>query len=257
MMLAEPKLAGIWDAFTCPYRAFAIEGGVYGLLMDDLSSELYEGDVAFVTADEDAVLRAMADLHARYWNSDALRLPWLQTAWRRMFFIGPHDQTAPERREQRVRYWPDPLPLLPQSVAELLTMPTDALAERCFGLPWTLFHGDLKGHNVAVLPQGRVAAVDWGLLGAGPPTLDLGWYLFVNWRKHARPKAEILARYRHFLKAARGEELSDAIWTRLVEVGLLCGAIMNTCHLLRDIVNRVPGATGEWDWRIAQLERLI
>src|SRR5262245_849115 len=131
--------------------------------------------------DEDALLAAMAALHARFWNSDLLLLPWLQTTWQRLYFIGPHDRdTARERRAFRPRDWLDLLPLLPRSVAKLLGGPTDVLVERCNGLPRTLFHGDLKADNLAVLADGRAAAVDWGFLGAGPPTFDLGWYVFVN-----------------------------------------------------------------------------
>jgi hypothetical protein len=268
-LLSERELAGVWDAFACPYRAFAVEDGVYGLLMDDLSQHLRGEEVAFAAGEEDAVLAAMATLHARFWNSDSLQLRWLQTTWHRMYFLGPHDHSTPNSFGSGVPFdhsapeWfgsraqSDPLPLLPQSIAELLTRPTDVLAQRCSGLPWTLFHGDLKAHNLAILPQGRVAVVDWGLLGAGPSTLDVGWYLFRNWRCHARPKHLVLARYRDHLQAALGGALPDGIWVRLVEIALLCGAIMSTRALLRDIANGVQGATDEWDWRIAQLEQLV
>ena len=169
-MLAQPELAGVWDAFACQYRAFAIEGDVYGLLMVHLKNELFTADTAFVASDEDTLLGAMAALHARYWNSNTLELPWLQNTWHRMFLLSPHDNVAAvERARLGERGWTDVLPLLPRSVAELLTLPTEALTERCDGLPRTLFHGDLKAQNVAVLPRGRAAAVDWGLVGVGPP----------------------------------------------------------------------------------------
>ena len=80
-----------------------------------------------------------------------------------------------------------------------LGRPASVLAADCAGLPWTLLHGDAKVANFALLPGRRVAAFDWQLLGIGPATLDLGWYLAVNAGRLARPKEHVIARYRDLL----------------------------------------------------------
>src|SRR5437868_15100803 len=37
LLLVEPSLAGVWDMFDCPYRAFSMQPEEIGLLMDDLT----------------------------------------------------------------------------------------------------------------------------------------------------------------------------------------------------------------------------
>ena len=89
-LLAEPALTGVWEVLECPYRAFASHGGDAGLLMDDLSDHLLPDiDEPIAVADEDALLAALAALHARYWESDVLRLPWLAAPAVRFALLGP------------------------------------------------------------------------------------------------------------------------------------------------------------------------
>src|SRR5205823_271372 len=77
-LFEEPALAGIWDVFACPYLAYAAEAGEVGLLMDDLSPCLLpDVDEPIAEAEEDALLEALARLHARYWESAEARPPWL------------------------------------------------------------------------------------------------------------------------------------------------------------------------------------
>jgi hypothetical protein len=272
-LLAEPGLAGVWDSIACPYRAYAVEDGAYALLMDDVSEHLVPHrlgyDVrsragapewlagrAFTVDEEDAVLTAVAGMHARYWGSPVTRLPWLQSPWHRMRFIGPRDRTPSEQLAAMRARWDLAQARLPAPVAELLLAPTDELAGRCAGLPWTVFHGDLRTANLALPPDGRLVALDWGLVGAGPATLDLFWYLFLHPHRRARSHEGSLARYRQLLEAALGARVAEAVWTRLVDVGLLCGAIMTTHLLAESVAAGMPGAAAEWDWRVQRLERL-
>ncbi len=86
-LLAEPALSGVWEVLECPYRAFAVSGGDVGLLMDDLSDHLLPDiDEPIAVADEDALLAA---LHARYWESEVLRLPWFAAPAVRFALLGP------------------------------------------------------------------------------------------------------------------------------------------------------------------------
>ena len=89
-ILAEPMLAGIWNAFACPYVAYAIETGEIGLLMRDLSAHLFPDVRAPLAEDEEqALLESFASLHARFWESPALALPWLARPSRLLGMLGP------------------------------------------------------------------------------------------------------------------------------------------------------------------------
>ncbi len=228
-LLAEPALTGVWEVLGCPYRAFASHGGDAGLLMDDLSDHLLPDiDEPIAVADEDALLSALAALHARYWESDVLRLPWLAAPAVRFALLGPMASTEEARRpspdaffDDVRRGWEMAFSRLPPHVKDLLSRPASVLAADCAGLPWTLLHGDAKVANFALLPGRRVAAFDWQLLGVGPATLDLGWYLAVNAGRLARPKEHVIARYRDLLESHLTRPLSNLLWERMVSVGVL------------------------------------
>ena len=184
-LLREPTLAGVWEAFACPYLAYAAEDGEIGLLMEDLSDALLpDVDEPISEAQEDALLAAQACLHARYWGAPELRLPWLTPPAARFAVIGPRAAGEEAARPASARYapffemmqrgWEAALRRLRPEEAELVSLPPERLAARCADLPWTLLHGDTKVGNLAWCADGRVAAFDWEIVGVGPPTLDLG-----------------------------------------------------------------------------------
>src|SRR5205807_2503214 len=91
--------AGVWDMFDCPYRAFSMQPEEIGLLMDDLTPCLAPDlDQALEAEQEDALLRALALLHARFWESDVLDLPWLATTEHRLAILGPESAEEELRR---------------------------------------------------------------------------------------------------------------------------------------------------------------
>ncbi len=258
-LLAEPALTGVWEVLGCPYRAFAAHGGDAGLLMDDLSDHLLPDiDEPIAVADEDTLLAALAALHARYWESDVLRLPWLAAPAVRFALLGPQAATEEARRpspdaffDDVRRGWETAFSRLPPHVKDLLGRPASVLAADCAGLPSTLLHGDAK---VALLPGRRVAAFDWQLLGVGPATLDLGWYLAVNSGRLARPKEHVIARYRDLLESRLTRPLSNLLWERMVSVGVLCGALMLLwAKALSLEESGSPYAVEEWNWWVTQL----
>ncbi len=260
-LVQEPRLADVWSVFKNPYRACATQPGQFGLLLDDLSDYLLpDVDEPITEQGEDALLAALARLHARYWNSDALALSWLVQPSMLIAALGPRaatDVEAPLPEEWRAMLqagWHAALEHLPRACAELLTLPPDLLARACESLPRTLLHGDAKIANFALLPGDRVAAFDWAWMGAGPPTLDLGWYLAVNSARLARPKEAVIARYREFLEADLGTPLSGDTWTRLVHVGVLCGASMLLWEKARQLEQGpTPKASAEWRWWVDAL----
>ena len=169
-MLGESALAAVWDEVTCPYLAYWSVGGEIGLIMDDLSPFLLPDVRTPLSEDEEELLlAALAGLHARFWSSPALDLPWLARAEQ---YAGLLDAA--------VRH-------LPTAIAAGMTRPATEVARGWSALPRTLLHGDVKVANFAIMPSRTVAAFDWAMVGSGPATIDVGWYLGVNASRLARP----------------------------------------------------------------------
>ena len=77
-LIGDGQFAGVWDVFDSPYVAFAAEPDRTGLLMTDLTPHLLPDVRAPLSADhEEALLGALAALHARFWNSPVLDREWL------------------------------------------------------------------------------------------------------------------------------------------------------------------------------------
>ncbi len=264
-LLRTSALGAVWDAFANPYVACAVEPDQIGLLMDDLSGHIWPDRVGvsaqrpILEPEEDAVLGALGRLHARYWQSEALTLPWLLQPPIRFNLMGPHASWRERlpHGHQISRGWAAALSHLPGPVAELLTTPPEQLFRRYADLPRTLLHGDAKVPNFALLPDGRVAALDWAWVGVGPPTIEVGWYLAINGGRLARPRDAVLGRYRQLLEAELRTALSNDLWDRLVGIGVLCGAVMllwEKALALEEAPS--PRIAAEWQWWVDALVRL-
>jgi hypothetical protein len=259
-LLGEPALAGVWDIFACPYLACSARDGEIGLLMTDLSEYLFpDVDEPLTEGEEDAIISSLARLHARFWDTEVLAIPWLIPPERPFALLGPSAgaeesgrRAAPSFRDAIRRGWDVALTRLPAAVADQLRQPA-AFARECATLPRTLLHGDAKVANFALLGDGRVAAFDWALIGAGPCTLDLGWYLAVNAGRLVRSKDDVIAHYRALLEAELGHAIPSEIWERLLSTGLLCGAAMGLWEKALALEAGVPRASAEWDWWLRQL----
>jgi hypothetical protein len=264
-MLSEARLAPIWDALACPYLGFANEAGEVALLMHDLSPYLFP-DVRepLLEADEDRLLSALAALHARFWDSPVLELPWLARPEQHAGLLDARCANdpaccsvfTPALREGAPRGWALALQWLPRSLDPLIRVPAQELTWLWRDLPRTLIHGDAKIANFALLPDGRVAAFDWALVGAGPATLDLGWYVAVNATRLARSKEHTLRRYRALLEAARGSALDDACWVALERAGIVIAARMLLWSKALAVEAGRAGAREEWNWWVDRLEAI-
>jgi Phosphotransferase enzyme family len=262
-LLSEGTLAGIWESFHSPYRAFARDQGEIALLMDDLSPFLLPDQrVPLHEEEEERLLHALAEMHGRYWNSDALSLPWLALPHH---FAGLLDPISAERkgdldllpsalRERVGLGWIAARKRLPDRLFNALRIPASELSRTWDNLPQTLVHGDVKVANFALMPAGQVAAFDWAMVGAGPATLDLGWYLAVNASRLARPKERVLSRYRALLTEQLKNPLADSLWTALENAGIICGARMLLWSKALAVDSNVPGARSEWNWWVSRLE---
>jgi hypothetical protein len=267
-MLAEPALGAIWEAFACPYLAFAADGDEIALVMEDLSPYLFP-DVRepLQEEQEEQVLRALATLHAHFWSSPlspspSLDLPWLARPEHYAVLLDARSAADPEAcamlpdalRESVTRGWAAALERLPPAATKVLTTPAAELAWLWEGLPRTLLHGDAKVANFALLPDQRVAAFDWAFLGAGPATIEVGWYLAVNATRLSRSKEELLARYRTLLATELAAPMPDALWTSLVRAGIVLGARMMLWSKALAVETDRPGARAEWTWWAEHLD---
>lgn len=263
-LLSEPSLAAVWACFTRAHLAYAVEGSEVGLLMEDLTDSFPPDVREPIPVDtEDALLDAIAAMHARFWESPALELPWLAKPEWCCDFLGPlqaGDEAALRGAPQSIRNgvtngWREALQLLPAEAGAKLTQSADRLWLAWSDLPKTLIHGDTKVANFAFVENRGVAAFDWSRLGAAPCTVDLGWYLAVNSTRLARGKDELIARYRELLESKLGRTLDGALWERMVEAGVVSGARMLLWSKALARQDGTASRLADWDWWAARLAR--
>jgi len=136
-----------------------------------------------------------------------------------------------------------------------MSVPAAKLAHLWRDLPRTLLHGDTKVANFALLPDGRVSAFDWSMVGAGPSTVDLGWYLAMNATRLARSKEEAIERYRMLLEDALGRRIPDGEWQRMVDLAVWCGARSMLWSKALALESGREGVEDEWAWWVDRLGR--
>ena len=111
----------------------------------------------------------------------------------------------------------------------------------------------MKVANCALLGNGRVTAFDWAMVGTGPCTIDVGWYLAVNASRLTGSREAILSKYRRLLESALGHGLSDRLWRRLESVAVVTGARMLLWSKTLALELGRPGAADEWNWWVNRL----
>ena len=264
-LLSEPRLAGAWESFARPHHAIAVEGSEVSFLMEDYPPDCLVPDVRepVPVATEERLLGALADFHARFWESPVLSLPWLTRPEWYADVLGPHQATsidalrgAPQSIQDGVREgWADAKRLLPPPVYEKLSRPAAEVWKWWADLPRTLIHGDSKVANFAFLPDGRVAAFDWTNLGAAPATLEMGWYVAVNGTRLTRSKDELVARYRERLESSLGRALENPLWDRMIDAAIFTGARMLLWSKAVGLREGTPYRRADWDWWVEKLTR--
>jgi hypothetical protein len=257
-------LASVWRVFACPYLAFAIEPGEIGLLMRDLTTQLFpDARTPLSERQESELLGALARLHARYWGDRAITSDWLVRPGQYCDLLAPSlaaDPAAvavlpPTLSDAVPRGWASAWPRLPASAARHLTCPGADWERAWADLPRTLLHGDVKVANFADTGA-QVAAFDWAMMGVGPCTIDLGWYLAVNASRLTGPKEQIVGRYRTLLETALGDPLPDSLWHAMEDVAIVCGARMLLWSKALGLELGRPGALEEWHWWIDRLANI-
>jgi hypothetical protein len=253
LLLSDPACAPVWDVFDCPYIAYTIGDGEIALLMRDLTEHLLpDARTPLTDRQETALLSAIARMHARFWGSRAPEAEWLTDPQHFCDLLAPSCDGAllpSPLRENVTRGWAAALARVPAAVAERLTCPGSELAREWDDLPRTMLHGDVKVANFALLEDGAVAAFDWAMCGAGPCSVDLGWYLAVNASRLTASKEEIIRRYRTLLDVA----VDDDTWERLEEAAIVSGARMLLWSKAVALESGRAGAEEEWNWWIERL----
>ncbi|MEO5885104.1 MAG: phosphotransferase [Candidatus Limnocylindrales bacterium] len=212
---------------VAPYLGAAADGTAVAMLMPDLSRELLvwerpDGAPTMTVETLDRVLRAVADLHAapiagatgeaRDERNPAAAWPWCPIR-ERLLLLSPasaarfavdgvaagarfldgwaaFDELAtPAARELIARLDADPTPLLGALEAQ----------------PAALLHGDLKMANVAPMPDGRTAFIDWQMAMVAPVAVDLGWLLVSNTSALPLGPGDVLELYRSVAPDAAAE----------------------------------------------------
>jgi len=257
------RLAGVAEHFALPYIASARADQQHALLMEDLSPSLLPDVREPLSRDsEDALLGALAAMHAHYWESHSLPPELLTTFESFLDMLGPnHGQDSevlslmPEPMRERVTVgWTDALDRLPPRAARALAQPAAELAASLGPLPQTLVHGDAKVANFACLSEGRVAAMDWSLIGWAPASVDVGWYIAVNATRLARPKEDVLTRYRQLLEVGLGRALDASLWERIRVAAVVTGARMLLWSKAWALRGGGERERGEWAWWARELE---
>jgi hypothetical protein len=260
--LREARLAASRPVFApgvvAPYLGVAQDGDGAALLMPDLSGSLigWDGpDARPISADQlDHVLGALAALHATPWwpagpsslscpvdrrislltrpAAEGLQRDGLAFADRFVAGWDAFDRRAPRAaRDLVTRLSADPSPLL------------DTLAR----LPQAGLHGDMKLANVAPLPTGEVALIDWQMTLLGPVSIELGWLLVSNVALLPLDPDGVAERYRRAAVAAGGD-LGD--WPAQLDTAWIVGLLLRGWRKGLDADAAVPtgwGATGEAD----------
>jgi hypothetical protein len=256
-LLATPALAGIWKIFVSPYLAFVENDEEAALLMEDLTPHLLP-DVRepLDELQQKLIVTALARLHAAYWESALLELPWLTRITSYWSILGPErmwqkiaSQVLPKEMFQTlVRGWQTAFRLLPATVVKAISIDAQEAMHRWSQLPPTLLHGDVKVANFALRSNGGISAFDWALVGRGPVSVDLGWYLAVNATRLTGSKEAFLRSYRHALEEELGSFLDEKIWQEIVTAAILIGARMLLWSKAAALNSGTPVARAEWEW---------
>lgn len=217
----------------------AREGDRAAILMRDLGQAMFPpGDLPIGVDENVRLLRAMAIMHATFWEREGLADPAAG-------FIELRDHVAlltpssvqplvgrgygiPELAAEgwemlRGRAAADLWAAL-RSVVDDVTPVVEAMLET----PQTVLHGDCKLGNFGLTHElvPRVVLIDWAMVGPGPGAFDLAWYLAVNSARLPVSKEACIETYRAALGDALGPRFSESWWERQLALSLLGGFLL-------------------------------
>lgn len=210
------------------------------ILMRNVERDLLPERKPFGERDHDAVLDAMAALHAKFWLDPALEDAELGLCTPANLFT--HTSAAKAERiaakhpsgvlEFILKGWALVPEVLDEDVVELLHALLRDPSPLCAALEafeWTLVHGDLRTANIGLRWEGdapTLIALDMARAVRTAPAVDLAWHLATTSRELPVPKEHAIATYRRHIERRLGRRFDDAAWARQVELCLLAGLMM-------------------------------
>jgi hypothetical protein len=262
MLLDDQEMVEVWNIFQSPYIAYAIEDDNSALLMHDVSKNLFPVlRDPVLPEQEDLILKTLARMHAHYWQHNLLSKSWLARQHIFFSFLGPlawAEEKAAGRKhpvlELAQNGWDLALQFLPGDIRDfVLNPPVEKMTE---GLAKTLIHGDSKLANFAIMPGNKISAFDWTMAASASPACELGWYISVNASRLARPKEEVMNRYREFLQTELNFAIENKTWDQMVNVAVLTGAETLLWNKALNLQKNITGAKEEWSWWASNIRRI-
>lgn len=230
---ASDILKSLEPGLRSPSIAAAHDGDGFALLMHDVSEHLLPRDGRLPAETLDLILRRIAEMHARFWDSrPPADIGWCGIRERILMLSEPagarlreagfmlaggfaagwdvfHRTAPPQIREFVRALHADPQPLI----------------DVCATLPQTLLHNDVKAGNIAIERE-TLWLFDWALAGFGPVGSEIGWLLGVNSSRLPWTLDETLTRYAEHLRQALDTRFDEEMWKRQRAVAYISGLMM-------------------------------
>jgi hypothetical protein len=215
----------------------------YAVLMPNLHADLPTPGIPLSATDYDALLDAMAAMHARFWDEPGLHDEDLGLCAPEAFLSHTSPRRAEEHRRQLDSWvfglieegW-DALPgyIDPALARELrgLNDDPDPIAAALQAGPQTLVHSDIRPANLAIGDRNgvrTVALIDWGRPVATAASIDLGYLLGWTVLECPYPADAVVTRYEERLRRRLGDRLDETRWEVAREVGILGGLLNTIC----------------------------
>ena len=220
---ASPLIARLPREMGAPSIGAAHDGSGAAILMRDVSPWLLPDDRPAAAMELDALLAAMAAMHAAFWDEplDDAEVSWCSVR-DRLMILSPlvGRKLVDEGRDFGVaagwRAFNEHAPTEALRLARRLFDDPALLSQVAATLPPTLLHGDIKLANIATDPAGgRLWLFDWALVMRGPLALDLAWFPAVNTPQIPWSPVETIERYgEHLLVALGAHRFGEADWPR-------------------------------------------
>jgi thiamine kinase-like enzyme len=195
----------------------SVDGARFVLLLEDLSHCRFVDVGARVSPDEArAVMRALARLHAHYWESPRFSadLAWLRCLENRGRDLPLERFLTTQMVKAAVRRYGDAMPDAFRAAARLVCERRDALEARWAEGPRTLVHGDCHVGNL-FFEGDAVGFLDWQVLARAPGVRDVAYFLCNSLPTESRREHEeaLVGLYREaLLEAGIEAPARESLW---------------------------------------------
>lgn len=236
---AQVWLSGLLDHVPASIEhamvACACDGAGWALLMRDVGDTLVPpGDTPISTGAQEHFLAHMAAMHATFWGQQRWDRPRLGLCSLRQRYsaLAPATMRRPDISAFAVPHmailgWELLEDAVAPGVASIVRALLDDPAPLCAALrayPQTIVHGDWKLGNLGLTaggPERRTMLLDWAMVGAAPPAVDLAWYLAVNSARLPVTREATIETFARGLRDALGDCFEQSWWEPQLDLALL------------------------------------